>query len=253
MILVHRITTFLLAAVLAAGFSVLIFWPSAVLFAVLLFLCVPLLLGRLLLWRVRKASFWIFWSQAIFFTVSALLFYLFLEDQGMKLLLGISTVVLMWLYAENLFTFHHLPAAYQAYALEYLSLVLTLVGVFFLVSAGFGAQLFLQLPVWLPAIAVFLATAITTLGVFWVSKIDLRSSRGFALMIAVVMTEFYIALSMLPTSFLANAAAFTCGLYLLLGLSRAHHLERLSKEVLRQYLIVGGGLLVLVFATARWF
>jgi len=66
------------------------------------------------------------------------------------------------------------------------------------------------------------------------------------------MTEFYLALSMLPTSFLTNAAAFACALYLLLGLSRAHLLERLSKSVLKQYLMVGGGLLILIFLTARW-
>ncbi len=253
MILIHRITTFLLAAVLAAGFSVLIFWPSSGLLAALLFFSVPILFGRLLLWRIRRWSFWIFLGQAIFFIVSAILFYLFLEVQGLKILHAAVVIVLIWLYAENLFTFHHLPSAYQAYALEYLSLVLALVGTFYFSSAGFGARQFLQWPIWFPAAVILLVVLLISLGVFWVSKIDFESSRGFALAIAVIMTEYFLALSMLPTSFLANAAAFTCGLYLLLGLARAHLLERLSSTVLRQYLVVGGIMLVTVLITARWF
>jgi len=252
MILLHRITTFLMAAVLAAAFSVLIFLPSAGTLSALLFLVLPLLLGRLLLWRVRTVSFWIFWWQGMFFIISAIVFYLFLEVFWMKIVLILTAAVLLWLYAENLFTFHHLPAAYQAYALEYLSLILALVSIFFFASAGFGMQLFLQLPLWLPAAVVLVAVLLTTLSVFWVSKISLRTARWFVIAIALVMTEFYLALSMLPTSFLTNAAAFACALYLLLGLSRAHLLERLSKSVLKQYLMVGGGLLILIFLTARW-
>jgi len=69
---------------------------------------------------------------------------------------------------------------------------------------------------------------------------------------AIVMTEIYIALAMLPTSFVTNAAAFAVFLYLFLGLSRARVLDTLTKPVLRRYLATGVFLLAVIFGTATW-
>ncbi|MCH8049602.1 hypothetical protein IH979_02730 [Patescibacteria group bacterium] len=253
MILLHRITSFALALVAAVGFWILTYLPEQTSSAMIgLVVLIPLLLARLLKWDVRRFSFWVFLGTPTFFLLSSLFLFLFLESNLAKVSLGIIVTIGIWLYGENLFSFYHLPSSYQAYALEYLSLVLYVASGFFFTSGAYGTQLVLQLPIWIPALAVFWVVLFATIGVFWVSKIAQETSVLFALSGALLMTELYFVFAMLPTSFLTNAAAFSVFLYLYLGLARAHVLEKLSKKVLRRYVIIGGLLLAIVFGTARW-
>lgn len=253
MILLHRITPAVLAAVVAAGFSFLIFFEGRLLIAsLLLLLIVPLILGRLLKWDVKRMAFWMFLGVPTLFAWSSVFFFLFLEQDFARLLLAIFVLISTWLYAENLFTFYHLPGSYQAYSLEYLSLMLSIATAFFFTSGAYGTQLFLQLPVWVPSLAVFWVVLFLSTAVFWASKIAHESAVRFSVAAAIIMTQLYIAFAMLPTSFMSNAAGFAVALYVLLGISRAHVLEKLSKTVLTRYLVIGGFFLLVVFGTAKW-
>jgi len=251
-ILFHRISTILILALVASGFGILMFWEVHASVAMICFVMVLLLFGRLLLWEFKRGAFWVFWMSAVAFLGSAVFFYLFLELAAIKLVLAVVVTIALWLYAENLFAFYHLPGSYQAYALEYLSLVIYLLSAFFFTSGAYGAQLFLLLPVWVPALAVFWAVTGAIAGIFWVSKIDNESAGYYAFVGGLLLTELYVVLSFLPTSFMTNAAAFTCFLYLYFGITRAYILERLSRFVFRRYAAVAGLLLFFVFLTARW-
>lgn len=255
MILLHRITPFAIAAALAAGFAFLMVPPAHIgAAALLLFVVVPLLFGRLLLFDVRRPAFWVFLGVPLFCTASAFFFFLFLEASVAKWILAVTVVVVNGLYAENLFTFYHLPSAYQAYALEYLSLVIAVIASFFFTSGGYAANMFLQefAPIWMSAIVVFFASLFLTLAMFWVSKVGFETGRRYAFAGAVLMTEMYVVLSFLPTSFVTDAAAFATLFYCYLGLMRAHVLERLSGRVVGRYALSGAGLLLLIFLTAQW-
>lgn len=253
MILLHRLTAFAVALLTAIGYAVLVYAPVGNIgWLVVIGVLLTLLLGRLLKWEVRRFSFWVFFGTPIFFILSSVFFFLFLENELLKILLGLFVTFGTWLYAENIFAFYHLPSAYQPYALEYLSLVLYVATAFFFTSGSYGAQLFLLLPVWVPAAAIFLAVLFATIGVFWVSKVTHEQSIIYAISGAVLMTELYMMLAMLPTSFVVNASAFSVFLYLYLGLSRAHVLDKLTKTVLKRYIAVGVILLLAIFATAKW-
>jgi hypothetical protein len=253
MILLHRITSFVIALLIAVGFWALIFFSENAFSAVIILtLVASFLYARLLKWDVKRFSFWVFFGTPLFFILSSLFFYLFLENDLAKFFLGVVVTLGAWLYAENLFSFYHLPSTYQPYALEYLSLVLYVLSAFFFTSALYAAQLFLLLPVWVPALAIFWTVLFATIGVFWVSKVAPETSALFATMGAILLTELYVVTAMLPTSFVANAAIFSIFLYSYLGLSRAHVLDKLTKPVLQRYLMVATCLLVAIFATARW-
>lgn len=255
MILLHRLTPFALVAALTAGFALLIVRPSALWGAVvLLFVVAPLLLARLLLFEVRRPAFWVFLGVPLFCLIAAFFFFLFLEASTAKWLLAATVIVANGLYAENLFAFYHLPSAYQAYSLEYLSLVIAVIASFFFASGGYAANMFLQefAPIWMSAIVVFLATLFLTLAMFWVSKVGFETGRRYAFAGAMLMTELYVVLSLLPTSFITDAAAFAMLFYCYLGLMRAHVLERLSPRVVRRYAWSGFALLFVVLGSAQW-
>lgn len=227
----------------------MVWWSLA-----LLFIVTPLLLARLLLFEFRRPAFWVFLGVPLFLIASAFLFFLFLESDTAKWLVTLAVSLSAGLYAENLFTFYHLPSAYQAYALEYLSLVISVLSAFFFTSAANGAHLFLRdlVPLWIPAVIVFVAVLFSTLAMFWVSKVGFETSRRYALFGAFLMTEIFTVLTFLPTSFVANAAAFATLLYIYLGLMRAHVLERLGPKVLRRYAGTALFLLLVIFGTAKW-
>ncbi|MFA6130890.1 MAG: hypothetical protein WC730_01355 [Patescibacteria group bacterium] len=263
MILLHRITSFFVSALAAGGYYFLIFHPfvegssidrvTALIAMGSVALLSALLLSRLLKWEVTSFSFWIFLSVPMFVIISSFCLYLFLEILALKIILALMVSLALWLYTENLFAFYHLPAAYQAYALEYLSVILYLLSCFFFASSAYGAQMFLQYPIWMLSIAMFWVVILATAGVFWVSKVDSETSMLYAIVGAIMLTEGYVVIGLLPTSFLTNGAAFTVLLYLFFGLSRAHVLEKLTRPVASRYLGIAGAFMVLVFLTARWF
>lgn len=253
MILLHRLTPFVLSGALLAGFAFVVS-SSLVPAVVCLFILAPLLLARLLLFEFRRPAFWVFLSVPLFLIASSFLFMLFLEAAQAKWLIAGVVTIAIGLYTENLFSFYHLPSTYQAYSLEYLTLVIALLGAFFYAAGANAANAFLSyyVPLWIPSVLTFLVVFALTLAMFWVSKVGFETGRRFAIAGACMFTELYVVMSFLPTSFVTNAAAFTVLLYCYLGLMRAHVLERLEMRVVRQYAFRGMALLVFVFVSAQW-
>ncbi len=253
MILLHRLTPFVICLLSLAGFGLLIADPIGLKIpAALAFILIPGLFARLLLWEFKRPAFWVFLGTPSLLLMSALMFFLIIESQFGLWAMALSVTLVLTLYAENLFAFYHLPSAYQAYSLEFLSLVCYIISSFFFTGSAYMAQLFLELPLWIPAIATFLIVLLATVAVFWVSKIGFETGILFAVTGAIVMTEVYVSLSMLPTSFVTHAAVFTVCWYVYLGISRAHVLEKLTPAIVRRYALIGCMLLALIFGTATW-
>lgn len=253
MILLHRLTPFVISLLSAAGFGLLMWDPLDLKFlAAACFLLIPILFARLLLWELRRPAFWVFLGTPSLLLLSSLMFFLIIESTLGAWVMLLSVTLALALYAENLFAFYHLPSSYQAYSLEFLSLMCYMVSAFFFTGSAYMAQLFLELPLWIPAIATFLIVLLATVAVFWVSKIGFETGILFAVTGAIIMTQVYISLSMLPTSFVTHAAAFTVFWYIYLGISRAHVLEKLTPSVVQRYAIIGCMLLGLIFGTATW-
>ncbi len=253
MILLHRITPFGIAFVSIASFASLIaspFFGMKLLVPAIAILAFSF--ARLLLWEFRRPAFWVFLGTPMLLWCSSLIFFFFLEDPVSKWIIATTVTFAVALYAENVFTFYHLPSAYQAYALENLSLVLYVLSAFFFTSGAFGAQLFLLLPVWIPMLVVCVAVLLATVAVFWVSKIGFETGRPYAIVGSILMAELYGVLSTWPTSFVTNAATFAVLLYAFLVLSRANVLERLTKKSVMRSVAFVAVLLIIILGSARW-
>src|SRR3989338_1160224 len=145
MILIHRLTPFLIALVCAAGFACALlfgFYPIASL--ALSLLLIFLLLARLVAWQVRSFQFWSFVGTPFLLLASADAALLFFDAGPERLILAAGMTLLVFLFSENLFAYTHLPAAYQPFAIEHLSLGMNVLSVFFSAVAGFASRLFLQ-------------------------------------------------------------------------------------------------------------
>lgn len=252
MIILHRVTAILIGLA-TAGLYLLITYANIPLWGVsLMILGIMLMYGRMLNWEYKSVTFWVFLGTPLFFLISGLFFHLFLEASVAKTALGVILSLGLWLYAENLFTFYHLPSSYQAYALEYLSFMLFLLGIFFYACGAYAAQLFMTLPIWVPGLAMFWFTLFAISGVFWVSKIPPQIGTKFAWVGSILLAQLFVTLSLLPTSLFVNAATFALLFYMYLGISRIHLLDKLSNTVLWRYLGVGTVLALALLTTASW-
>lgn len=253
MILLHRLTSFAVSIVVAMGFLLLLvssFHPY--LLVVLTGALVALLLARLLQWHIRTFQFWHLMGTPLLFLLSSFGPFFLLESLISKATLAVCVVSILFLFVEHVFSFTHLPVVYQPFTLEYLSGLLHILSVFFLSVLGFGLSLFLQTPLWMLSLIFFLILFFIVYGTLWVGKVDPHRARPYAFVGAVLMSELFAALSFLPTGFYSNAAFLALGVYVFLGLSRAHALHKLSREVLRRYIIVFVVLTLVITLTSQW-
>lgn len=253
MIVLHRITIILETLLVGGLFLLLLNETEYALWAsVITLFSFGILQGRLLGFDVRSWSFWIFFLTPIAFAAGGVFFFFFLEAEFIKWAIAILVTAALWMYLENLFTFYYLPGSYQPYSLEYLSLSMYLLCVFFLSSGMYAAQIFLALPLIVPLIALFWILLFASVCTFWVSKVSTEVSLPYALVGAIGLSQLYVALGFLPISFIVNAAVLTLCYYAYLGLVRAHVLEELSAVVVRRYLSFVGLSIFLILITTSW-
>jgi hypothetical protein len=252
-ILLHRLTPFAIFFLSAGAFVMLTLSPFTWgIPALVCFGLVLVLFARLLVWDVRRTGFWVFLGMPLFILVSSLAFFLLLEHAGAKWMLGGVVTLSLTLFAENLFAFYHLPRAYQAYSLEYLSLMLAVGGLFFTTSATYLAQFFLEAPVWLMAIVIAGITFATCVAVFWVSKMSWEAGRMYAGVGALLLTEVYVACAWLPTGYTTNAAVFAICTAWYLAIMRAHAFQKVHRQLLLRHTLFAGALILFLFFTTPW-
>ena len=253
MILLHRITPFFIGLFAAAGLVGTFFVPEHPLWTIVAALIIVVLLSaRLLAWRFKTLQFWTLLGTPVLFLVSGYSLFLFFEDQSAKITMTVIVAMLLFFFAEHVFTYTHLPAKYQAYAIEHLSLLLNLLSLFFFSAAGFGGMILLQSPLYIMGAVFFLLVLFFVYSTLWAGKIENKRALSYSLAGALLATEIFTALSYLPTGFYTNAAVLAVCFYLFLGLSKAHFMNQLSRKVWKRYLFLGFSLLFLIAVTARW-
>ena len=253
MILLQRLTPFVLAAALIAGMYFILF-PHAhpIGIACAMSFVSFFLFARLMRFEVRTFAFWNFVMTPVLFLIACLSMIFFLENVVVIYGVAVTAICLLVLYAEYLFQYIHLPLAYQPYSLEYLSLLSHLLTVFFLACVGFGSILLLQTPLVLVSIPAFFMFAFVIYGTFWVSKAHESKIKPYTYGGAALLTELFLALSYLPAGFYTLAALFTILFYLFIGLTRAHVLRTLSPAVTKRYLALSACLLIATILSSQW-
>jgi hypothetical protein len=253
MVVILRAIPILSGLTMALGAMALFWFPGwALLISALALLILFFLLAKLVGGDFRKNDFWVFLGIPFFLALSSFFLLFFVEGTGMKVLIISLATFLLWLFAENLFTYLQLPGAYQVNALEYLSLVMNVVSVYFFTTGLLAVRLFLGLPLWLiaPLFALMIFGAIVA--TFWICKIERERLKPNALGGALLFTELFVVFVWLPSGFFPNAALLTLTFYLFLGIVRANLLGKLNRRVFKRYLLATAVLAALIIWTARW-
>ncbi len=253
MILIHRLTPFGIGLIASLGFaSLLAKWTPAMVSFALTLVLIGLLYGRLLHWRVRTFQFWHFVGTPIIYLLSAFGMIFLFEQPISSIALAVISVLFLVLFAEYIFQYTHLPSQYQPYSIEYLTLLLNVLTIFFLSSVAYGLHLLIQTPLFLLSFFFFLLSFFILYGTLWVSKADDDRSRPYALAGSILTTEFFVTLAFLPSGLYTNAALITLFFYLFLGLTRAQVHHKLSSTVVKRYVGVAAILLMIILLSTDW-
>jgi hypothetical protein len=254
MIILHRITPFIVLLIGLGAYIPFVFYQSSLGFLSLPvgIVLVGLLLARLLKWEHKTFAFWFFLATPLLLFASSFGSYIFLESALMQWGLALFVAFALFFFAEHIFHYHHLPSRYQPYTLEYLSVIFHVITLFFLSVIGFGGHLFLYLPVWVLGPPLLVISFFMIYGILWVSKVEHENARLFALAGAVLVTELFLVMTFLPIGFYTSATLLTVFFYCFLGLLRAHFSKKLTKDVARRYILISLLLFVMLIASAQW-
>lgn len=255
MILLHRITPFLIGIATAIGFVALLAFsvhPLAVMGAVLV--VVAVLYVRLVGVAPRSFQFWMLFGTPLLFLLASFGLMLFLERPLAQVMLAAFVTLLLSLFAEHVFSYLHAPVNYETYAIENTSLVMNVASVFFVSVAAFGTRVFLATfaPLWFLTALFFAVSLFVIFGTLWASKVDVQKARLYALCGALLVAELFVTVAYLPTGYYTNAALIALMAYLFLGLTRAHFIEKLSPKIIRRYAVTAALILVSVLGTSKW-
>jgi hypothetical protein len=194
-----------------------------------------------------------FFFSPLLFLTALCLFILFL-NQGLVshiLLAGCSALVGFYLYQVFVYVWQH--SKYTPFSLENISSALNILTLFLLSSSAFATKLFLDLKIFALAPLIGLAAFLLTLHTFWVNKCPLQKT-GYIMLLTntLLLMEFFIALSWLPLEFLSLGAILSIIGYVLFELLRSFITQTSSRTTIKQRLLFGALLIILIALTAKW-
>ena len=157
------------------------------------------------------------------------------------------------LIIRNIFSFVYQTKDYQPLALENIYGYVNLISLFLFYAGFYGFLLLLGWPVWIFVIACFIVTAFLFTRTLLTYKIEWKESKLFVLIMSIIITESFYAISLLPSSFIFNGLVLVVVYYLFMNLIKDYLKERLNAKDLRLYLTVTGIILLVSLLTTRWY
>ena len=135
--------------------------------------------------------------------------------------------------------------------MENISFSLALIMLALILSDLFALINFFNFSVWICLALVFLFVGLTFLFINWSNKLQIEKKLFF--IIALIMTEFFWALTLLPISFYINGVVLGLMFFLIVNLIMKKNKEGiLTNKTLGEYVLLGTIVLIFICILAKW-
>lgn len=209
-------------------------------------------------WSLREALGGIRWLTTIILpaeiTASVGLFYFLLPATWLSHL-PVTVAFAIGNYAllltENIFSIAAIRTIQLFRAASAVGFLLTLLGAFLLYDTIFS----FRLNSFLNSGFVFLASWPLLFHGFWSVNLEEKITKKlllYSLTFSVILTEAAFFISFFPLTTAMSALFLTTGMYVILGLTQAYISERLFKQTIYEYFVVGVIVLGIMIFTGRW-
>ena len=217
-----------------------------------------LLAGILTFWSLEEAAFglssWMTTILPMFFTAGIALFY-FLLPSSFWTVVPIIIFYLIGMYSllltENIFSVAAIRTINLFRSASAVGFLLTLLTSFFLYNATVSLKMFF----YFNFASIFLVSFPLVLTGLWSVNLDERISLkliALAFLISLIIAEFELILSFWPVTVTVGSLFLTTVVYVLLGLAQAYLNERLFKNTITEYLVVGLIVFLTIVAYTSW-
>lgn len=221
-----------------------------VLFSVITFLLMVVLFG-LLVDKSFKA--WPLFITPFFLFTGSLSFLVLLKVTIVShIVLGIGTLFL-FLYQVHVYNLLYEKEKYQRFSLINLSAYINIYSLFLFASALFGMQLFMNIPIWVSALIIFIATFLLTKHHLWVLRIPKRKGVLYSTMMGLLALELYWAISFFSVHFLVNGVLLTIMYYLASIIMRETLDDGKKISEFTKHIVFAICSIILLLLTAQWF
>lgn len=186
------------------------------------------------------------------FTISLASFVAITPNPLLVQILFFFNLVFLYLYFRTVYYFLIAPKHYKKFSLQNLSAYGNFASFYFLSSAVYGIQVFINAPIWILMIFVLISTLLIVYQVIWANMIDKKERLFYILISGLIITEIAWSISFLTLSYYVLGLILSVSYYTIIGLLRFYLLGALNKKLVKIYLIFGLSSILLVLLTSRW-
>lgn len=255
-ILTKRRKFILSSVILSAGMLLLQsgFFPDRYLaIGILCLMSVPLTLWSLK--EALKGSIWLMsWVLPLLFTVGVGFFYFLLPTNfytGLPIIIFYLLGTYVIFLSENIFSVAAIRTIQLYRSSMAVSFLLSLVISFLLYDTIFS----FRFPFYINGLVLWLFSFLIFLHGCWVVTLEEKISRRlllYSLVLSLGIGEAGLALSFWPVSVTLGSVFLTSVVYVSLGLAQARLSDRLFKGTIREYLVVGAAVFLVLLFYTNW-
>lgn len=159
------------------------------------------IISLLMLAKEKIKTLWPLVIQSTLLILISSIFSLFFTHAVLYHLFVIMINFLYWFILYTLFCFLYQPRLYRPHSLENVSIWLGFVTLFCFSAILSAFPVFYNIPTWLTLVPFFAFTLWFCFYLFWANKIDFIKNLETAIILALILTEFYFILNLLPLHF----------------------------------------------------
>ena len=189
-----------------------------------------------------------------FFSVAVAMFYFLFPESlvyQVFLLIAFGVVIYIVFLTENIFTVATMRTIALSRAAQTVGFLITLLTAFFCYNTIFSFRLF----GWWNALLVLAVSFPLFFQALWSAELGKSFDSKtllFSLIFSLIVGELSLIVSFFPVNVLTGSLFLTCAAYILIGLGSAYLAGRLFRQIVKEYLVVGGLMFLFLLITTSW-
>lgn len=256
MILLAKLAVLLATIFVFITFGLIFLFPSGIiLLGIIIIIIAGLSSLYLLKGKVSKRDKFFLLITPLFFIIASLVTCIFFKSNISKLLFSMLISFTIFLYMQNLFLYFYIPAKYNIYSLENISSYMNLISVFLISLAIYGLKILFGIRNYLFLGMIVFNLFFVTLLIYqnlWINKINFKEARKYVFINLLALSQIYLIIFLLPSSFYVNGLIFTLAYYMISELSKQKLLNKLEKKIVLKYAMIGVSLFFLLLIATKW-
>ena len=176
----------------------------------------------------------------------------FLSYKSFIQLLFILNLVFLYYYLRHVYYYLLNPIAYEVFSIENISSYISWLSFFLLSAVIYGLQSFLNLPILNLVLIMLVVSALIMYQIIWVNKIEFKKGLPYILISCLILVELCWSISFLPFNYNISGLCLAICFYTIMGFVKNHLLDKLDRNKVKMYLILGLVSLFLILFTAKW-